>query len=342
MTQPCAVPERSSTPAVADLACLLCGPRAFAWVSEATDKHFRGPGRFSFWRCTGCGLVVLHPCPSVEVMGRYYPDYVTPVASGGTFRQRLKRLVAEDWYGYEPEARALLWPVRLLRKALTLPLRPFLNQVPRWRLGGKVLDVGCGSGGSLAFLARLGWTCYGIEPGPRSRTYAQDVLGLTVHQGPLESCGFPDSFFDVVTMWHVVEHLANPPATLREIHRVLKPDGVLVLRTPNVDSWEARCFQGNWYGLDPPRHFFLFSPGTIRAMLERSGFMMTRLRYQYHPTDSSRSLLYVFEDKGFSHVHRFVARWIRYIELGLVACSPMRRVFGQGGVMHVEARKASS
>jgi len=348
MAQPCAAPERSNDPAVADRVCLLCGGQDIHRLWEASDQKFRGPGRFIYFKCATCELVFLHPPLSDEALARYYPDHLTIVPPEGEgsrlhrIRQRMKRAVAEDWYGYEPHMHRLPWPLRLLRKALTLPLSPLLNQVPRRRLGGTVLDIGCGSGGFLAFLKTLGWTCYGIEPGLRSRTYAQDVLGLTVHQGTLESCGFPDSFFDVVTLWHVVEHLTNPSAVLREIHRVLKPDGVCVLRTPNIVSWEARCFQGNWYGLDSPRHFFLFSPGTIRAMLEQSGFVVTRLWCQYHPTDFSRSLLYVCEEKGWSYARRVVARWIRYIDLGLVACSPMRRVFGQGGAMHVEARKASS
>jgi 2-polyprenyl-3-methyl-5-hydroxy-6-metoxy-1,4-benzoquinol methylase len=314
---------------------------------EGTDKKFRGRGRFSYVQCRECGLVFLHPALSEQELAQYYPDHVTVLrtnAEGSALqnaRQWLKRAVAEDWYGYATgPGVAGKRRFRLLRKALGLPLRPYLRQVPRQRPGGRVLDIGCGSGGYLAFLASLGWTCYGIEPGPRSRTYAQEVLGLTVHQGPLESCGFPDSFFDVVTMWHVIEHLANPPATLREVHRMLKPDGVLLLRTPNVDSWEARCFQSNWYGLDPPRHLFLFSPDTLRAALGKAGFAVSRLRHQYHPVDCSRSLLYMLEDRDMRRTREFVARWIHLIEWGLGACMPLRAVFGHGGAMHVEARKA--
>jgi len=273
-------------------------------------------------------------------MGQYYPDYVTPVASARVFRQRLKRLVAEDWFGYEPESPAIPRPLRLLRKALTLPLRSLLRQVPRWRPGGRVLDIGCGSGGYLAFLARTGWSCYGVEPGRNSRSYAQEVLGLTVLPGPLEECAFSEGYFDVVTMWHVIEHFSNPPGALQEIHRILKPDGILMLRTPNIESWEARLFKGSWFGLDTPRHFFLFSLGTIRTLLVRNGFEVTRLWQQHHPTILSRSVLYFLEDRKLTRTRKLVARVIRWLDLGLTVCAPLRSLFRRGGIIHIEAGKA--
>jgi 2-polyprenyl-3-methyl-5-hydroxy-6-metoxy-1,4-benzoquinol methylase len=349
MTQPYTALESGTTAAAGLLSCFLCGSLDITRLWEGSDKKFQGPGRFTYKQCGACGLVFLHPRPADQEMSRYYPDHVTPVRIGAdaSFREKtrqyLKRLVAEDWYGYSSGRRPVFKRLSsALRKAVTLPLRPLLRQLPRPRPGGRVLDIGCGSGAYLDFLASLGWTCHGIEPGANSRAYATEVLGLTVHQGPLETCRFPDSFFDVVTMWHVIEHLSDPLRTLYEIRRILKPDGVVMLRTPNVKSWEARLFRGNWYGLDPPRHFFLFAPTTMKSMLERSGFVVTRLHHMYHSVDCTRSLLYVFEDRGSAHAHRFVARWIRAIELGLTACSPLRRVFGQGGAMHVEACKALS
>jgi 2-polyprenyl-3-methyl-5-hydroxy-6-metoxy-1,4-benzoquinol methylase len=242
-------------------ACPLCGSREVHFLWHVTDKKFRGPGRFAYWRCAGCGLAMLHPRLSEKDLAPYYPDYVTVVRRRDNFRQRLKRMVAEDWYGYGSDRPDVTgW----LRKAATFPLRRLLSQLPYKRPGGRVLDIGCGSGGYLAFLADLGWTCEGIEQGPNSRRYAQQELGLTVHSDLRQLQNFPDRCFDVVTMWHVIEHLADPFETLGAVHRVLKPGGLLMLRTPNADSWEARLFQGRWYGVDAPRHLYLFSPGCFR------------------------------------------------------------------------------
>ncbi len=340
-SEPAIIPRASS------MACHICGSGDGVRLYEGSDKKFRGPGRFTYVRCRPCGLVYLHPRPSDRELSRYYPDYVTPVSttSGSSswerMRQRLKRMVAAEWYGYSGSPGGTSrWLFRPLRKALTLPISPLLSQVPRAQAGGRVLDIGCGSGGYLAFLASLGWTCVGIEPGPQSRAYAQDDLGLTVHAGPLTACALPEASFSVVTMWHVIEHLPDPLKTLREIHQLLKADGIVMLRTPNVDSFEARLFRGNWYGLDPPRHLYLFSPRTIRALLKRSGFAITRLRYEYHAHDCSRSLLYLAEDRGRQSLRQIVARWNRSLELSLTALAPFRRLFGSGAIMHVEARKA--
>lgn len=348
MPQPRTAREPAATPSASDGACLLCGSREADRLWEGSDKKFRGPGRFTYVRCRECGLVFLHPRPPEKEMGLYYPDYVTPVRARADFsfleraRGRLKRMTAEAWYGYaadRADGRPRL--AGLLQKGLTFPLRRYLRQVPRRHPEGRVLDIGCGSGGYLAFLATLGWICTGVEPGPNSRAYATGVLGLNVHPGPLGACGFSDGIFDVVTMWHVIEHLPDPLETLREIRRILKPNGLLLLRTPNAESLEAHLFGGNFYGLDPPRHLYLFSPGTLRRLLERGGFTVTRTGYQYHPTDASRSLLYLAEESGHLRSHRVLSRWIRTIELGLTSCLPLRGLAGRGAAMHVEARKVT-
>lgn len=328
--------------------CIVCGAREADPWAEGGDKKFSGPGRFAYRRCRHCGMVWLEPQLSADRLARYYPDHLTPVArpGGGTWRDRarqwLKRAVAEEWYGYGdvrgPAARP--WPQRLVRRALGWPLRRLLRQVPRYRPGGRVLDIGCGSGGYLAFLAELGWTCQGIEPGAASRAYAQRELGLDVQAGPLEACRFPDACFDVVTMWHVIEHLRDPPAALREIRRVLKPDGRLLLRTPNAQSWEAGLFRGNWYHLDPPRHLYLFSPQTMERLLRQCGFAVVRVGYDTHVVDCSRSLLYALQDRAGAGVYGTARRLLPLLEMMLRLGLPLRRLTGRGGSLHVEAGKA--
>lgn len=317
-------------------ACLLCGSRDVRVLWGAADYKFRGPGRFAYRRCAGCGLVALHPRLKEEELAPYYPDHLTTVPPRGGFRQRVKRMVAEDWYGYGTDRPSL---AGRLRKAATFPLCRMLSQLPHRRPGGRVLDIGCGSGGYLAFLAELGWACEGIEQGANSRGYARQELGLSVHADLRRLQEYPDRHFDVVTMWHVIEHLADPFDTLAAVRRVLKPDGLLMLRTPNVESWEARLFRGCWYGVDAPRHLHLFSPGTLERGLVRAGFVTTGVSYQYHPVDVSRSCLYALEHAGWARLSRLFARWLSPFETLLAACSPLRRACGRGGAVQVNAYK---
>jgi 2-polyprenyl-3-methyl-5-hydroxy-6-metoxy-1,4-benzoquinol methylase len=329
--------------------CRLCGSGAVDPWAEGTDQKFGGAGRFSYRQCRECRLVFLHPPLSTRQLARYYPDHVTPVVRPGEgprmqrIRQWLKHAVADEWYGYakRPGFHGSPWK-RLVRTAIGWPLRPLLAQVPPYRAGGRVLDVGCGSGGYLAFLSGLGWRCDGVETGEKSRTYARTVLGLDVRNGPLESCRYPDASFDVVTLWHVIEHLPDPAGTLREIRRILKPDGQLYLRTPNVQSWEAVWFRGHWYGLDPPRHLCLFSPETLERALRESGFSVTRMNNNYHVVDCSRSVLYGLRTRALDGPARLLAATMFAWEGLLTVLMPVRRLLGRGGAVHVEACKAGA
>jgi SAM-dependent methyltransferase len=144
----------------------------------------------------------------------------------------------------------------------------YLDGVPP----GRLLDVGCGDGTMLARLRRLGWAGEGTEVDPEAAAHARTRHGLVVHLGPLETLRFPDGTFDAVVMNHVVEHVHDPIALLRECRRILGPGGQLRVVTPNPRSLGHRTFGTNWHHLDPPRHLHLFSRSTLRLSAEKAGF----------------------------------------------------------------------
>jgi SAM-dependent methyltransferase len=138
---------------------------------------------------------------------------------------------------------------------------------------GRLLDVGCGAGDFLHAMDRIGdWEVQGIEPGEIPAAKARQLYGLDVQVGQLEEVDIPDASFDVVTMWHVLEHVTHPRLTLQAVARVLRPDGILILACPVVDCWEARLFGPNWSGFDVPRHLYTFSRKTLRRLLVECGF----------------------------------------------------------------------
>jgi methionine biosynthesis protein MetW len=143
------------------------------------------------------------------------------------------------------------------------------------------LDVGCGSGILLARMKSLGWDAYGIEVDANAVQAARD-RGLDIRHGQLADCKFPDNHFDAVHLSHVIEHVYEPAALLRECHRVLKPGGTLVVLTPNTASWGHRRFKEWWLNLDPPRHLILFNRRNFRALVEKAGFTITRLDSSIH------------------------------------------------------------
>ena len=137
--------------------------------------------------------------------------------------------------------------------------------------GGRLLEVGCGGGDSLALLQELGWDAEGVDFDPEAVANAR-AKGLRVRQGDLAGQGYPSSSFDAVIASHVIEHVPDPEALLVEALRVLRPGGTLVLYTPNAASLGRRHYREDWRGLEPPRHLHVFTPQALSALTRRAGF----------------------------------------------------------------------
>jgi SAM-dependent methyltransferase len=137
---------------------------------------------------------------------------------------------------------------------------------------GRVLEVGCGNGQTLAQLRALGWEIQGQEVDEKAAAQARSIFGVPVFWGPLEQAGFQDKEFDAVVMCHVLEHVHDPLTFLRKCKRVLKTGGILVSITPNAQGWGHARFGRSWRGLEPPRHLFLFSRNTLEQIAYESGF----------------------------------------------------------------------
>jgi 2-polyprenyl-3-methyl-5-hydroxy-6-metoxy-1,4-benzoquinol methylase len=178
--------------------------------------------------------------------------------------------------GAGPEWRTVFSPLALLHPGGLDELDSAAMYLPAPHGEAKVLDVGCGSGVLLARMKSLGWETEGVEIDPGGVEAAR-ARGVTVHQGQLADAQFPDNHFDAVHSAHVIEHVYDPVALLRECFRILKPGGRLVVITPNTQGWGHRLFGRAWLNLDPPRHLILFNARTLRVAAEKQGFTIKRL-----------------------------------------------------------------
>lgn len=138
-----------------------------------------------------------------------------------------------------------------------------------WKEHGRLLDIGCGNGSYLAMMKRLGWEVVGTEIDPKAADIATSSLGIFVHVGDLEDAPFEHASFDVITMSHVIEHVADPIEFLNTAARFLKPGGEMIVVTPNLSSLGSRIFGADWYYLDPPRHLYLFTPASVRLLFTK-------------------------------------------------------------------------
>jgi SAM-dependent methyltransferase len=264
--------------------CPACGDARRATLHEGlTDRTFRSaPGRWRLVRCGGCASAYLDPRPTRATVALAYRTYYThaeepestaPAGLPARLRIALANGELNRRWGYsaEPAARAGFLVGRLAPGRAALVGRS-IRHLPA-RPGGALLDVGCGAGGFIAQMRRLGWRAEGLEPDPAAAAVAR-AAGLTVTVSALEDLA-PDAFahrFDAVTLNHVIEHLHAPEDALRRVRPLLAPGGLLWVATPNLRALGHRRYGRDWVALDPPRHMVLFHRPSLEALLRRCGF----------------------------------------------------------------------
>lgn len=196
-----------------------------------------------FYRCSHCGLVWLE-------VGR------RPLNQAGYYSEQ-----------YYPEHYAGRKNVRDLFQYRFRLVRDFFKR------GGKLLEIGAASGDFLQLLQDTGYEVYGVELSKRAAEQADRLYGLKLFQGTLEDAAFPPDFFDCVVLYHVLEHVPDPAGTLREIYRILKPGGRVLIEVPNVQSVDARFSKALLASiLDYPNHLYAFTPALLKKMTEEAGF----------------------------------------------------------------------
>jgi SAM-dependent methyltransferase len=237
--------------------CNLCGANDTELVYVEIDRLMKLPGTFRLVRCRQCGLLYLNPRPTTEEIAHYYPEEYGPyIVMPDDEPSWINRL--DHSYGYWKRAR-------------------LLSSVHRD--SGRVLDVGCATGNFLNMMSHFGaWERYGCDISAAGIQYACERYGINATVGELVDVHYEDGFFDVVTMWDVLEHVHDPTATLAEVHRILKPGGLFLVRVPNVATWDAKLFGRFWVGYDAPRHLYIYSPPTLSRFLDNAGFRIRRMR----------------------------------------------------------------
>lgn len=304
--------------------CNLCGGQEATSVLIGCDLSCYSPGEFRLVKCEQCGLVFLSPRPTLAEMERYYPETYGPHQEKGD---------ALD------DGDAAPWRQALRRLAFG---KGWLACLPKSPVGKRLLEIGCADGTQLHRLRSAGWMVAGVDTakGPVARARAR--YNLDVFCGELHEAKFPDAYFDVIIGGMVLEHLHDPLGCMREARRILKPDGLLLVATPNIDSLEFFVFRNWWHGLELPRHLYHFTPKTVRRLLECAGFSIARLRWPRNPNNIIYSMRYILES---THHRRWVSRilkvWrienraIRYLLSPLAA---MLSCFRTGGRIVIVAR----
>src|SRR5271154_4313334 len=221
--------------------CHVCGGAKFYYLFSVSG--------YRIVRCDDCGLVFFNPQPSDDELARIYnEDYFL-----GSDSEEGRRVADE------------------VKQATA---KFYLSEIRRYRgnKSGRLLEIGCGDGDLLAAAEAEGWQVTGVDYSAAACEKARRLLKKgDVLCGELQSCRLPEEHFDLCVLCDVIGHVRSPVDFLREIHRVLKPGGVLFIATPSTDSWSARFLRQKWMEFKA-EHLTYFDRQTLQTALFKSGF----------------------------------------------------------------------
>ena len=269
-----AIPTRPSLQ-LETVCCYHCGASQCSELLIAQDDLTGKPGNFRFVTCDSCGLAYQNPRVSLSHIRLFYDnEYVA---------HRKK----SDWGLLRPLFERAMGKLDRKKEAI-------VRRHGGLERGARVLDVGCGAGTFLARLHDL-W-----DANPTGVDFI-DLSGLPslndvdFHCGLFYECPLPDAAFDIVTMWHFLEHDYDPLRSLAMARRVLRPGGRLVIEVPRLDSVSARLFGNRWPGLQAPQHTVLFDKDKLHEFVKEAGFEVT----EYLPYGAYPAWFYLFAGVAF-------------------------------------------
>lgn len=253
--------------------CNLCGAKAFTvvWDNVTTWEH---EGKFRIVCCKECRLIYLNPRPTSEYIENFY-------LKEGYWGRDLGRSDLQSNWKEERQWR----------------YGPLYREIFKRKNKGSIIDIGAGTGMFLTRFKERGWKVQGTEVSEDVAKFGKENFGIRSKVGDFLKLKFDAKQFDVVTLNTVLEHVYKPKETLKKVYRILKSDGLLVVTVPNIDSFGSKIFRSEWYALDPPRHLYHFSTGTLKKMIEQADFEIQDIYHDYwahnyyHLFESLRFLL---------------------------------------------------
>jgi 2-polyprenyl-3-methyl-5-hydroxy-6-metoxy-1,4-benzoquinol methylase len=238
------------------------------------DFEAAEPG-FSILHCQRCGLRRTWPPVPDDKINYYYPE-----SYYGRANVRFNRLF---------ESMTRLFQKRRSRVLL------------RRTTCGPVLDVGCGRGYLLNYLAEAGYEAHGLELSDNAAWHARHRLGLEVQTCDFLASDYPKGHFHAVIFWHTLEHFPQPEEALARAAELLQPGGLLAVAVPNSESLQARWFGRHWFHLDIPRHYYHFGTQSLRRLLANHGFRIVKLDHFCFEQNPYGWLQSLYNRLGFDH-----------------------------------------
>lgn len=233
--------------------CPWCGSQK-AQIQLWLKDEFLTKEDFLIYECQNCGLNFTDPRPSQENIAKYYKS--------------------EDYYSHQENKKGFI--PRLYERIKKRNLKRKYIIAAEGITKGRVLDIGCGVGDFLHTMETMGWKGTGIEPSEEAKAIARNRVQANL-LNTNEINDLEDESYDLITLWHVLEHVHDLKEETQQLQRLLKKGGRLVLALPNYKSYDARYYKAQWAAYDVPRHLYHFSKTSIEKLFKNSSLVLTKI-----------------------------------------------------------------
>lgn len=230
--------------------CPACDSSVWKSVFDVTD-HSISHETFRLIKCEGCGLIATSPRPDDDKLGDYYKSekYISHSGTSKGFVNAIY-LQARNY--------ALSWKHRIINKLTEKKT---------------ILDFGCGTGEFLQFMQQKGWAVSGMEPSSIARDKAEKLISKQIYTSEEAITGQ----HDIVSLWHVLEHISNPDQTISKLKSVMSENASLIIAVPNCPSYDAWYYGEHWAGYDVPRHLWHFNRKAMVLFLRKHGLTVKQI-----------------------------------------------------------------
>lgn len=235
--------------------CPLCNSAELMPFLNCHD-HLLTNETFKLVKCPSCGFVFTQDPPHSEEIGKYYQS--------------------QDYVSHSDTRKGIM--NKVYHAARNFMLGQKFSMVRKTTKGNNLLDIGTGTGYFPGYMKKKGFNVFGVEIDPKAREAASNKFGFNVYSPAEFLAGGVPGKFDIITLWHVLEHLDDFDLYLKKMLEQLEKDGTLVIALPNCSAFDARFYKEFWAGYDVPRHLWHFTPSTLKLVAEKHGLTVKKMK----------------------------------------------------------------
>lgn len=267
--------------------CLVCNSNEVESFLKCKD-HFVSGETFEIAKCKTCGFKYTDSIPEPEKMAPYYQS--------------------EEYISHSNTQKGLI--NKLYHTVRDIMLKRKAKLISGLTGGKKLLDIGCGTGYFPYYMKKQGYDSYGMELDEKAREFAAENFGLKVESPEALLNGKHTGEYNIITLWHVMEHLHDPARYMKWIKDSLENEGVLIIALPNCSSYDAKTYKEFWAAYDVPRHLWHFEPSTFEKYIAQFGFKLSSVKRLPFDAYYNSMMSARYAQKPLSFIHGTIVGFI--------------------------------